>query len=118
MNTQKAIHTKDNNYKNNYNDTTLAPAHANLLLISMSCSFVICRFKCFRSGPGWLVVFVIYQIKKCSECESCNIVLLCRYCYSWGVNFPISIELESCLKLYSYSFISVNLVSLKYYYRF
>lgn len=42
--------------------------------------------------------------KNCSECDSNNIVPLCCYRYSCGVDFPILTKLEQLLKLYSYHY--------------
>ncbi len=52
-------------------------------------------------------VFIIHQL----EFFLNDIVPLCLYHYSCGVDFGILIELEQLLKLYSYSFVFVVTVN-------
>lgn len=89
------------------------PTQNNVLcIISTCCSFAICHFKCSssenRMDSDWLpnmqilLSFIIWKKKMFWKYNSNNIVYLCRYLYSCGVDLPILTELEQLLKLNSY----------------
>lgn len=64
----------------------------------------ILHVRSLMSDGFWLVsVFIVYQLeKKHHESSSNNIVPLSHYRYSFGVDFPILIQLLRLLNCYSY----------------
>ncbi len=78
------------------------PTHGNILFII---GYGVWDVKCLsplKSDGFWLVfnVFIIHQLEKYpSECDSNDIVPLCRYCHSCGVGVTILIELKWWLNL-------------------
>lgn len=89
---------ENHNYLDNYN--YIHPHQCMITAVGMynKQSHVICLFKCLSSVKLWIPIGCLLLFV--------DFIPLCHYHYSCGVMFPIVIELEQLINLYSYCYSS------------